>query len=94
MAGRDIVPDLAEFVDAVSVSLNAPDAAGYERLCRPTVPDAFEAVCAFIRRAKEMIPSVRATSVAVPGLDLEAVRRLAEQDLGVAFHVRAYNVVG
>jgi TatD DNase family protein len=41
-----------------------------------------------------MIPSVRATAVAVPGLDLEAVRRLAEQDLGVAFHVRAYNVVG
>jgi len=27
-------------------------------------------------------------------LDLEAVRRLAEEDLGVAFHVRAYNVVG
>jgi len=92
--GRDIVPDLAEFVDAVSVSLNAADAAVYERLCRPTIPNAFEAVLAFIRRAKEMIPSVRATAVAVPGLDLETVRRLAEQDLGVAFHVRAYNVVG
>jgi len=26
-------------------------------------------------------------------LDLEAVRRLAEQDVGVAFEVRAYNVV-
>ena len=94
LAGRDIVPDLAEFVDAVSVSLNAPDAAAYERLCRPTIPNAFEAVCAFIRRAREMIPEVRATAVAVPGLDLEAVRRLAEEDLGVAFHVRAYNVVG
>ncbi len=94
LTGRDIVPDLAEFVDAVSVSLNAADAATYERLCRPTVPNAFEAVCAFIRRAKERIPEVRATAVAVPGVDLEAVRRLAEQDLGVAFHVRAYNVVG
>ena len=94
LAGRDIVPDLAEFLDAVSVSLDAPDAATYERLCRPTVPNAFEAVCAFIRRAKELIPQVRATAVAVPGLDLEAVRRLAEQGLGVEFHVRAYNVVG
>jgi TatD DNase family protein len=94
IAGRDIVPDLADFVDAVSVSLNAPDAATYDRLCRPTIPNAFQTVCAFIRRAKEMIPSVRATAVAVPGLDLEAVRRLAEEDLGVAFHVRAYNVVG
>lgn len=94
LLNRDIVPELAEFVDAVSVSLNAADAATYDRLCRPTIPNAFEAVCAFIRRAKEMIPSVRATAVAVPGLDLEAVRRLAEEDLGVAFHVRAYNVVG
>jgi len=34
------------------------------------------------------------TAVAVPGLDLEAVRRLAEDELGVAFSVRHYNVVG
>jgi TatD DNase family protein len=94
LAGRDIVPDLAAFLDSVSVSLDTPDAATYERLCRPTVPNAFEAVCAFIHRAKELIPHVRATAVAVPGLDLAAVRRLAEEDLGVEFHVRAYNLVG
>ena len=94
LTGRDIVPELAGLFDAASVSLDAPDAATYDRLCRPTIPNAFEAVCAFIRRAKELIPEVRATAVAVPGLDLEAVRRLAEQDLGVAFVVRAYNVVG
>jgi len=78
----------------VSVSLNAPDATTYERLCRPTLPDAFATVCSFLRRAKEMIPKVTATAVAVPGLDLDAVRRLAEEDLGVRFHVRAYDVVG
>ncbi|MGB2937541.1 MAG: TatD family hydrolase [Phycisphaerae bacterium] len=94
LAGRDIVPELAEVVDAVSVSLNAPDAATYECLCRPTLPDAFAMVCSFLRRAKEMIPKVTATAVAVPGLDLDAVRRLAEEDLGIALHVRAYNVVG
>jgi len=94
IAGRDITDDLAGLVDTVSVSLNAPDAATYERLCRPTIPDAFQAVCDFIRASKGKIPEVRATAVAVPGLDVEAVRRLAEEDLGVPFRVRAYNEVG
>ncbi len=94
LAGRDITPELAEFVDVVSVSLDAADADTYERLCRPTIPEAFEAVCDFLRRAKKVIPEVRATAVPVPGLDAEAVRRLAEEDLGVTFHLRHYNVVG
>jgi len=94
IAGRDITEDLAGLVDTVSVSLNAPDAATYDRLCRPTIPGAFLAVCNFIRAAKGRIPEVRATAVAVPGLDVEAVRRLAEGELGVAFRVREYNEVG
>jgi TatD DNase family protein len=92
--GRDITEELAGLIDAVSVSLDAPDAATYEKLCRPTVPNAFAAVCDFLRSAKGRFATVRATAVAIPGLDLEAVRRLAEQNLGVAFEVRAFNVVG
>ena len=41
-----------------------------------------------------MPPEARERAVAVPGLDVEAVRRLAEEELGVAFSVREYNVVG
>jgi len=92
--GRDIIPELVGLVDSLSVSLDAADAAVYERLCRPTLPNAFAAVCDFVRAANGRIPEIRATAVAVPGLDLAAVRRLAEQELGVAFEVRAYNVVG
>jgi len=91
---RDIVPELGGLFDAVSVSLGAPDAETYERLCRPTIPNAFQTVCNFLRACRGRIGSVRATAVAVPGLDLEAVRRLAEDELGVAFSVRQYNVVG
>jgi len=94
IAGRDITPELAGLIDAVSVSLDAPDAATYEKLCRPTIPNAFAATCEFLRACKGRIPQVRATAVALPGLDLEAVRRVAEKELGVAFEVRAYNVVG
>ncbi len=94
VAGRDIAEDLAGLVDTVSVSLNAASAEAYERLCAPTIPNAFEAVCDFIRACKGKIPETCATAVAVPGLDVEAVRRLAEEDLGVPFRVRAYNEVG
>ncbi|GAG17165.1 unnamed protein product, partial [marine sediment metagenome] len=94
LAGRDIVPELAEVIDAVSVSLNAPDAETYNRLCRPTIPNAFTAVCDFLRACKGRIGSLRTTAVAVPGLDLEAVRRVAEDELGLDFSVRDYNVVG
>ena len=73
--------------------LTAP-AETYERLCRPTIPNAFQAVCDFLRACRGRIANVRATAVAVPGLDIEAVRRLAEEELGVEFSVREYNVVG
>ena len=92
--GRNIVPELAAFTDELSVSLNAPDAAEYARLCRPTHgADAFEAVKAFIREATKHVPAVTASVVAVPGLDVDACRALAEE-LGAAFRVRSYNEVG
>lgn len=91
--GRDAAGELAGLVDAVSVSLNAPDAATYGRLCRPGVDGAYPAVLAFLRRARECLPEVTATAVAVPGLDVEACRRVA-RGLGVAFRVREYDEVG
>ncbi|RMG87130.1 MAG: YchF/TatD family DNA exonuclease [Candidatus Dadabacteria bacterium] len=91
--GRNVPAELAGLVDAVSVSLNAPDAETYERLCRPGIEGAYEAVLGFLREAREHIGEVTASVVAVPGLDLEACRRRAEE-LGVRFRVRPYNEVG
>jgi TatD DNase family protein len=91
--GRDVAAELEGVVDAVSVSLNAADSDTYERLCRPGVEGAYPAVLAFLRRARERLPEVTATAVAVPGLDLEACRRVA-QDLGVEFRPREHDEVG
>lgn len=92
--GRDVVGELAGLVDEVSVSLNAPDAATYARYCRSRYGEAaFGAVCDFLRRAAEVIPEVTATVVALPDLDIEACRRLAE-NLGVRFRVRPLDDVG
>jgi TatD DNase family protein len=92
--GRNILPDLEGLVDAISVSLNAPDAATYQRLCRSKFGEAgYAAVKAFLHEAPRHIPSVTATAVGLPGIDMAACRRLAAE-LEVAFREREYNEVG
>lgn len=92
--GRNILPELAGLVDCVSVSLNAADAETYGRLCNtPFAEEGFKAVCEFIRQAGQHIPEVVASAVTVPGVDIEACRKLAES-LGAAFRVREYAEVG
>jgi TatD DNase family protein len=82
-------------VDALSVSLNAPDAETYARLCPNRYGTAsFPALLDFLREAPRHIPSVTATAVALPGLDPEAVRRLAESIEGVEFRLRPFADVG
>lgn len=88
--GRDIVSELRGAVDTVSVSLNAPDVKSYARLCQPPDPQAaFDAMCDFIRRAAQEIPTVVATAVALPGVDLAACERLA-RSLGARFRARPF----
>jgi TatD DNase family protein len=92
--GRNILPELAGLVDSVSVSLNAPDAATYGQICNtPFGAAGFEAVCTFIQEAQQFIPQVVASAVTVPGIDIEACRRLAES-LGAEFRAREYAEVG
>jgi TatD DNase family protein len=89
VSGRDVAAALEGAVDALSVSLNAPDGATYASVCRSRYgEEAFRAVCDFIRGARAHVPDVTASVVALPGLDLEACRRLAEDDLQVRFRVR------
>lgn len=92
--GRNILPELAGLVDSVSVSLNAPDATTYCRLCNTPFGEAgFNAICDFIRDASAHIPQVVASAVTVPGVDIDACRILAES-LGAEFRVREYSEVG
>jgi len=93
--GRNILPELQGLVDAVSVSLNAESPEKYQRLCRsPFGEEGFRGLLDFIREAKKVIPEVVATIVQMPGVDVEACRRLAEEELGVKFKRRAYDEVG
>ncbi|MBI5286266.1 MAG: YchF/TatD family DNA exonuclease [Deltaproteobacteria bacterium] len=92
--GRNVLPELM-FVDVISVSMNAPDSLEYQRLVKTPFGDkAFPAILWFLREAKRYIPKVIATVVALPGLDIEACRRVAEDEIGVPLRVRGYDEVG
>ncbi|PLX99321.1 MAG: radical SAM protein [Desulfuromonas sp.] len=92
--GRNILPELSSLVDAISISLNAADATTYQKYCQSDFGEkGYEAIRAFLVEAKKTIPSVTATAVALPGLDIDACRKVADE-LGVAFRPREYNDLG
>jgi len=92
---RDVAPELAAAgIGAVSVSLNAPDAATYAELCPSRYgAAAYDAVKDFIRSAVRCIPEVSASAVALPGLSEAACRAVAES-LGARFRWRPYDTIG
>lgn len=91
---RNVLPEMAGKVDALSVSLNAQDAETYGRHCRPALPGAFEAMVEFLREAPRYIPQVTATAVAgLAGVDIDACERLATA-CGVPFRRRELDRVG
>jgi TatD family-associated radical SAM protein len=87
--GRDVAAELkAAGVDKVSVSLNAGDRETYMEICKPTFPDAYEAVLDFIRKAK-LVLDVEVTAVRLPEVDLAKTQAVAKS-LGVQSKVREY----
>lgn len=93
--GVDVPPLLAAAgVQAVSVSLNAPDAATYAAICPSRHGEAaYAAVKEFIRSAVASLPEVSASAVGLPGLSESACRRVAES-LGARFRWRPYDRLG
>ena len=93
--GKDVPSLLADAgVNALSVSLNAADAATYARICPNRFgAAAYEAMKAFIRSAVRCIPDVAASAVALPGLS-EAECRTVAESLGARFRWRPYDRLG
>jgi len=94
MHGRDVTPELAEVVDALSISMNAQDEETYNRHTRPKRPGAFHAMIEFARLAHERGMEVTMTAIdGLEGVDIDACRDIAE-GLGVGFRRRVLDLVG
>lgn len=91
---RNVLPQLAQCVDAVSVSMNAQCEAVYNRHCDPAMPGSFDAMLDFLSLAPGYIPEVSASAIdGLEGVDIDACRALAEQR-GARFRRRVLDNVG
>ncbi len=90
IAGRDPWPTLTDALDAVSISLNAPDSVSYQALCRPQHGEAaYDAVLSFAQKGSERVDEVVLTVVGFT-LDDDATERCEQiaNSLGVGFRIR------
>ncbi|HEY5719243.1 MAG TPA: TatD family nuclease-associated radical SAM protein [Gammaproteobacteria bacterium] len=91
---RDVLPEMAGLVDALSVSLNAQSPEVYNRHCEPALPGAYQALLAFLQEAPRYVPEVTATAIdGLEDVDIEACARIARM-CGARFRRRELDVVG
>jgi TatD family-associated radical SAM protein len=91
---QDTLPQFAECVDALSISLNAQNSEIYDVHCRPNLPGSYEAMLEFLRRAPEYIAEVTATAIdGLEGVDIAACEAIAKS-MNVKFRRRTLNEVG
>lgn len=91
---RNVLPQLAEHVDALSVSMNAHCEAVYNRHCDPAMPGSFQAMLDFLALAPRYIADVSASAIdGLEGVDIAACRELAQQR-GARFKRRVLDNIG
>lgn len=91
---RNILPELSECIDALSISLNAQNETVYIRHCQPVLKGSYDAMLEFVALAPEYISDVSASAInGLEGVDINACRELAEMR-GVKFKQRELDVVG
>lgn len=87
---KDIVPEIAKYTDAVSISLNASNSENYNRLCNPIFEGAYEEILDFAKKCHSLMADVTLTAVSVIGTEeIEKSKRVAEA-LGINFNVRDF----
>ena len=89
IAGCDVTPRLKGLIDTISVSLNASNAAEYQRQCLCRYGEqGFDAMLDFACRAKQYVPNVILSIVDVlPASEQEACKALCDK-LGLTLRIR------
>lgn len=86
--GRDVVKELFEVTDAISISLNAENEEKYNRLCRPQFSDAYKKMIKFAKECTRYFDTSLSV-VNLPIIDIEKCRKIAT-DMDAQFLVRKF----
>ena len=88
---HDIVPELAEVIDSISISLNAPNEEEYQKVTRPSFENAYTAMLDFAEECGKKIGHTQLSVVDVlPREDIEACQQIADSR-GVFLKVREFS---
>lgn len=98
IAGYNIVPELAQVIDSVSISLNAQNEALYDEISKPSFKGAYSAMLDFAKlcakaRIDTTLSVVSGFKPEVYPLDVQKCEQIAK-DMGVKFRVRELIVNG
>jgi TatD DNase family protein len=98
--GRNVAKELGDYIDSISISLNAADSDYYDAVCRPQIKknsglsiNPFNSILEFIDESKKYIKDVVVSAVGLKDLNVEKVKKIAEEKM-VKFKFRKYNDVG
>ena len=87
---RDIVPELAEVIDSISISLNAPNAEEYNKVTRPSFDNAYEAMLDFAEECGQKLGHTQLSIVDVLSEeDQKACQPIADKR-GVHLKIRKF----
>ena len=88
--GEGSAKKLKGIVDSISISLNAPDAESYQRVCRSKYGDkAFPAIIKFANDCKQYIPSVKFSVVdIISPEEIEQCKKISDE-MNIPLRIRA-----
>ncbi len=88
---RNIVPELAQVIDSVSISLNAPTAEKYQAVTRPQFENAYPALLEFASLANASFAHTQLSIVDIlPADEIAACQKIAN-DRGIYLKIRKYS---
>ncbi|MEZ8185703.1 TatD family nuclease-associated radical SAM protein [Shewanella sp. 5S214] len=91
---RNILPELSQCVDSLSISLNADTPEAYQQHCRPKLAGSYEALLEFIHLAPKFIPEVHVSAInGLANVNIEHCRNIAEKN-GAIFKQRELDIIG
>ena len=89
--GKDVLPELSEYFDAISVSLQAGSSESYEKICQTKdIKDPFVEVKNFIIKARTFFQDIEVTAVNLTGVtDINDCMKIANE-LKVSFRSQEF----